>query len=182
MTGATYLPPAESSGALPAWVNPDLDRLMIVKKAEGSFNSWAESLVDLPAGSLFARLTGLTAGGPAKYSSVQAGRDLHIELNSNPLYVNHSCAPTLEFDMERMEVRVARDRDLKKGDLLSFFYPSTEWTMAQPFDCWCGAGEGKCLGRVEGAGKIEPAKLRRFYLSRHIVEMLAAKEASTNGK
>ena len=181
MAGTSNLPAAESTGIIPAWVNPDLDRLMVVKTAEGNFSSWSESLVNLPAGSLFARLTGLTSGGPAQYSSVQAGRNLHVELNSNLLYINHSCAPSLEFDMERMEVRVARDRDLKKGDLLTFFYPSTEWSMAQPFDCWCGAGDGKCLGRVEGAENIAPKKLRQFYINRHIEQMLVEKEGATNG-
>ena len=50
------------------------------------------------------------------------------------------------------EIRVKRDRPLKKGDMLSFFYPSTDWTLAQPFDCWCGAAE-KCCGRIEGPGR-----------------------------
>lgn len=48
--------------------------------------------------------------------SDQAGRNLHLELNSNLVFINHSCAPSLEWDMERMEVRVSRNRDLKKGD------------------------------------------------------------------
>lgn len=80
------------SDQLPAWVNPDLDRLMVVKSAGGSFRSWAESLVDLPAGALFARITGVTATTPPSYSTTQAGRDLHLELNSNIHFVNHSCA------------------------------------------------------------------------------------------
>lgn len=61
----------ENVGVLPAWVNPDLDRLMVVKKAEGSFQSWAESLVDLPAGAIFARITGVTPVSPPTWSSVQ---------------------------------------------------------------------------------------------------------------
>ncbi|RYP10909.1 hypothetical protein DL764_000345 [Monosporascus ibericus] len=172
MADVACSPSPERADVLPARINPDLNRIMVVRAAEGSFRSWAESLVDLPAGSLFARITGVTVGGPATYSSVQAGRDLHVELHSNLLYINHSCAPTLEFDMERMEVRVAHGRDLRKGDVLTFFYPSTEWTMAQPFECWCGAGEGKCLGRVEGAAKLGSEKLRGHRLNRHIREML----------
>lgn len=136
-------PSVENAGLLPAWVNPDLDRLMVVKSAEGDFRSWSESLVDLPAGAVFARITGVTPVWPPSWSSVQvrgllyppktssgirtglanvdaggnqAGRNLHLELNSNLVFVNHSCAPSLEWDMERMEVRVSRSRDLKKGD------------------------------------------------------------------
>lgn len=40
--------------------------------------------------------------------------------------------------MQRWEVRVSEDGEgLKEGDELTFFYPSTEWSMAQPFDCLC---------------------------------------------
>ncbi|TLD07947.1 hypothetical protein PspLS_12170 [Pyricularia sp. CBS 133598] len=165
----------DKAAMLPAWVNPDLDRLMVVKTAGGSFRSWAESLVDLPAGAMFGRITGVTAVSPPSYSTTQAGRDLHVELNSKIHFVNHSCAPSLEWDMERMEMRVNRDRPLKKGDMLSFFYPSTEWILAQPFDCWCGAGEDKCFGRIEGAGKMDPARLKEYWLNGYIEEMLKEK-------
>ncbi|KAI0451548.1 hypothetical protein F5B21DRAFT_381715 [Xylaria acuta] len=176
--GEKHAPPAETAGLLPAWVNPDLDRLMVIKKAEGNFQSWAESLVDLPAGAIFARITGVTTVSRPSWSSVQVGRNLHIELNSDLVFVNHSCAPTLEWDMERMEVRVSRNRRLKKGDLLSFFYPSTEFKMAQPFDCWCGAGE-RCFGRVEGAAKLGIERLDGYWINGYIKHMLG--EASNNG-
>jgi len=57
------------------------DRLHVNRSAE-AFGSAAESLVDLPAGALFAKITGTTPGKKA-YTSVQAGRDSHIELNSD---------------------------------------------------------------------------------------------------
>ncbi|KAH8691229.1 hypothetical protein BGW36DRAFT_305382, partial [Talaromyces proteolyticus] len=85
---------------------------------------------------LFARITGLTSTWPS-YSTRQAGRDIHLELNSNIHLVNHSCDPTLEWDMSPMEIRVSRNRDLKKGDMLSFLYPSTEWVLVQSFDSSC---------------------------------------------
>lgn len=157
----------------------NLNQLMVVKNGVGEGRrSWAESLVDLPAGSLFSPITTATKEDYPTYATVQAGRDLHIQLNSDLVFINHSCEPTLEFDMERMEVRVARDRDLKQGDLLSFFYPSTEWTLAEPFDCWCGVGEGKCVGRIEGAANMGPEKLRQYYLNEHIRKML---ERGANG-
>ncbi|KAK8075431.1 hypothetical protein PG997_010094 [Apiospora hydei] len=171
-TMSKHVPNEDAAALLPAWVNPDLDRLMMVRTAGGTFRSWAESLVDLPAGALFARITGVTSVSTPSYSTTQAGRNLHLELNSNIHFVNHSCAPTLEWDMEHVEMRVNRQRDLKKGDMLSFFYPSTEWILAQPFDCWCGAGEGKCFGRVEGAGRMDPTRLKGYWLNGYIKEML----------
>ncbi|KAI0436419.1 hypothetical protein F4803DRAFT_542287 [Xylaria telfairii] len=164
---------AKTTGLLP------LDQLMVVRQGEeeGKFQSSAESLVDLPAGAIFAHITGVTVISGPRWSSVQAGKNLHIELNSILVYVNHSCIPTLEFDMERMEVRVSRNRDLKKGDLLSFFYPSTEFKMKQSFDCWCGAGE-KCFGRIEGAAKLGAERLSGYWINRHIKEIF--EEASNN--
>ncbi|TGJ86046.1 hypothetical protein E0Z10_g2698 [Xylaria hypoxylon] len=76
MVEATYVPddknhaPSPDGDLLPAWVKPDLDRLLVVKKAEGDFRSWATSLVDLPAGALFARITGVTIVEPS-WRSVQ---------------------------------------------------------------------------------------------------------------
>ena len=58
--------------------------------------------------------------------SVQCSRDRSciIELHSDLVFCNHSCRPTLVFDMAKLEVRVADDRPLSVGDDLTFFYPT----------------------------------------------------------
>ncbi|OQE31182.1 hypothetical protein PENSTE_c001G03559 [Penicillium steckii] len=144
------------------------DRLY-VNRSTKAFASGAISLIDLPAGSLFAKITGTTPGAKA-YTSVQTGRDTHIELNSDLVYCNHSCAPSLVFDMSRMEVRVVDDKPLHKGDALTFFYPSTEWEMDQPFQCICGSEE--CRGWISGAKTMEPAVLEEYWLNPHIAGLL----------
>ena len=167
---------------LPPWVNPDWDRLLEVQTSGGQFRSRSISKVDLPAGALFARLTGVNQQEPQSYSTTQAGRDFHIELNSDIHFTNHSCDPTLEWHMQKFEIRVRRDRPLKQGDMLSFFYPSTDWTLAQPFDCWCGAPEGVCCKRIEGADKMDEAVLKRYWLNPYIEELLAERKAGgSNG-
>lgn len=109
------------------------------------------------------------------YSSVQASRDLHIELNCDLVYINHSCKPSLVFDMQRWEVRVSDDGEgLKEGDELTFFYPSTEWSMAQPFECLCKTGE--CAGEIKGAKDMSREVLGRYWLNKHIEEMLAERD------
>lgn len=56
--------------------------------------------------------------------------------------MNHSCAPSAELALphepSRWEVR-AGPAGLKQGQDITFFYPSTEWDMAQGFECTCGA-------------------------------------------
>jgi hypothetical protein len=106
---------------------------------------------------------------------VQVGRAAHVELHSDLLYCNHSCAPTLEFDVARMEVRVARGRELRVGDPLTFWYPSTEWEMAQPFKCTCRSEA--CKDWISGAGQMAPEVLSEYWLNEHIVEMLKERES-----
>lgn len=130
---------------------------------------------------MFARITNPTPATVA-YSSVQASKDLHIELNCDLVYINHSCKPTLVFDMQRWEVRVNPDleRGLREGDELTFFYPSTEWEMAQPFDCLCGTEE--CRGRISGAKDTSLDVLDEYWLNPHIEELLHEKAAIGNKK
>ncbi|KAJ5444813.1 uncharacterized protein N7458_008685 [Penicillium daleae] len=144
------------------------DRLR-VNRSPKAFGSGAYSLVDLPAGAVFASITGTSPGRKA-YTSVQTGRDTHIELNSDLVYCNHSCAPSLVFDMARMEVRVGDDKPLKVGDALTFFYPSSEWEMDQPFQCTCGASE--CRGWISGAKTMSADELDGYWLNGHIAELL----------
>ncbi|KAF2226428.1 hypothetical protein BDZ85DRAFT_256149 [Elsinoe ampelina] len=125
------------------------------------------SLVSLPAGSTFAKITASTPATTKRWSTVQTSQNTHIELNSALLYMNHSCAPSLEIDVKSMEVKVARNRDLSKGDELSFFYPSTEWEFDNPFKCLCGSDN--CLGEVKGAKFIPKDELKRWFVNEHIL-------------
>ncbi|MCJ1358204.1 MAG: hypothetical protein MMC33_008203 [Icmadophila ericetorum] len=167
--------PTEST--IPSWVNPNLDALLELVSSNESFKSYTVSKVSLPAGALFARITGITQAPSKTYGTVQAGPNLHIELNSNLLYIDHSCDPSLEFDMTRFEVRVNKNRPLRKGDKLSFFYPSSEWSMAQPFECRCGAGKGVCLGKVEGAERLDEGALSRYWLNDHIKDLIVQRKS-----
>ncbi|PTD13160.1 hypothetical protein FCULG_00004426 [Fusarium culmorum] len=160
----------------PAWVNPDLGRLMVVHKdvitsatdenssdsdssaststsTKSYYKSWAESLVDLPAGAIFARINGVTPTSKRDYDTVQSGVSSHFIWNSDLYYCNHSCSPTLECDTSTWEVRVSRDRPLRKGDVLSVFYPSTEWIMAR-LECHF---EVSMVGRCS-RGRRRPAR------------------------
>jgi hypothetical protein len=152
---------------------PDLASRLHVERNPGSFASYATSLVDLPSGALFARITTATPSKKA-YSSVQVGENNHIELNSELVFCNHSCDPNAVFDMGKFEVRVHEGKELKKGDKITFFYPSSEWDMAQPFECGCGSE--KCLGTIKGAGEMDDGVLRGFWLNEHIIRMLNAKK------
>jgi hypothetical protein len=152
---------------------PSHPELIKVVFNPGFHTSFAESLVSLPAGALFSRIDTATAAPQPTWASVQISADKHIDLNSDLVYCNHSCAPSLEFDMMRMEVRVARDIEggrLEVGDILTFFYPSTEWNMSRPFHCECK--HSRCKGWISGSGQMKRAQLDGYWLNWHIRELL----------
>jgi len=67
----------------------------------------------------------------ATYLTVQTGTSTHITLMPEFLqYINHSCAPNVFFDTAAMQLVCLSA--LQPGDEMTFFYPSTEWDMAQP--------------------------------------------------
>lgn len=61
-------------------------------------------------------------------------------------YLNHSCDPNTALDFDRLELLAVRP--LAPGEELSFNYLTSEWDMAAPFSCQCGASG--CVGLVRG--------------------------------
>jgi hypothetical protein len=103
------------------------------------------------------------------YLTVQVDVDKHIMLQPEHLqYINHSCDPNVFFDTYAMQVIALRL--IRQGDEMTFFYPSTEWDMAQPFTCYCGSHQ--CLGEIKGAAHISGAVLSKYRLTRFIQQQL----------
>ncbi|MFM2138713.1 MAG: hypothetical protein RJA57_1020 [Bacteroidota bacterium] len=142
----------------------------------------AEVLVDLSTGhhGLFALrsfqpgdiLSDFSAGiitATPTYLTVQIGHRRHIALEPAYLqYLNHSCAPNLRFDLSALQLIVLSP--VAPGDEFCFFYPSTEWKMAQPFRCHCKSPD--CIGEVRGAYSLDQDLLNRHILSDHIHRQL----------
>jgi hypothetical protein len=104
------------------------------------------------------------------YLTVQIGEDKHIILDPEFLqYINHSCDPNVFFDTTKMELIALKE--IQPGDELLFFYPSTEWDMNQPFDCFCGTT--KCLHRIKGAAYLKKSEVAKYRLTNFILEKLA---------
>ena len=90
--------------------------------------------------------------------------------------------------MTKMEVRVGEAKPLKEGELLTFFYPSSEWDMSQPFKCLCDSES--CLGYIAGAKQLSESgvDLSKYWMNPHIEALLkqnklngTAKSNGTNG-
>lgn len=155
------------------WKQPSHPKLVHISKGTGRGSS-AISLVSLPAGAHFATLEAATPCAQKSWTSVQCSLDgSNVEFNSDLVYLNHSCRPSLVIDMSKFEVRVVDDRPLKEGDELSFSYNSTEWEMAEPFVCECSGKDGKgCGERVAGAKYASAESLKHIWLNLHIQDLL----------
>jgi len=147
-----------------------LEQKFRVIKGEGDYTSKTLATVDLKKGDVIGSFKETaTKTTKVRYTSVQVGKDEHIELNSDLVYLNHSCAPNVRMDVTQM--KAIAERDIKAGEELTFFYPSTEWSMAQPFTCWCGAKN--CLKQVQGAKYLSKSQLEEHgFINKHIIELV----------
>lgn len=147
-----------------------------VVHGDGDYASKLVSLVDRKPGAHLTNIEGSKRASGRNYTTVQVSEDQDIDLNSDLVYCNHSCDPNVVFDVKNYEVRVVENKSLKPGDDITFFYPSTEWNMEQPFECHCGAE--RCLGSVNGAKYLDDAILGQYWLNSHIQGLLAKRKKS----
>ncbi|EAU90155.1 hypothetical protein CC1G_05693 [Coprinopsis cinerea okayama7 len=151
----------------------------IVEFVPGEYRSSLRTRQAFKKGEVMAPLRGLTRG-PKRYTSVQCGKgpDDHIELNSDLVYINHSCDPNVAFDLSSRDPsqwHLRALKDIKAGETLGFFYPSTEWDMDQPFKCECNARS--CLGTVAGAKYLSKTELLAHgFVNKYILELAAERD------
>lgn len=102
------------------------------------------------------------------YQSIQVDANRHIEDLDVIAYLNHSCQPNVIVDTTTLTISAAHA--IATGEELTFFYPSTEWAMARPFICQCGARH--CLRLVAGAKYLAVDRLAQYFINHHIREMV----------
>ena len=101
--------------------------------------------------------------------SIQASRSEHILLEPSFLQLtNHGCEPNVFFDVTIGELKALEH--IFAGEEIVYFYPSTEWAMAQPFQCQCDSAQ--CLGKIQGAKFVSKSVLHRYLLAPHIEALL----------
>lgn len=108
----------------------------------------------------------LVFGGPLDRvpgrHTLQVGEEQHL-VPPTPTaawqFINHSCAPScrVEFGAGPGLVRLVARGPLAPGQEVTFDYLTTEWDLATPFPCSCGAPS--CVGLVRGARYLNDARL-----------------------
>lgn len=114
----------------------------------------------IAAGREILEIEGVRCSSPTRYS-IQIGPDLHLDDMGPVNATNHCCDPSAFIDFSDPERIVLRAlRDLSVGDEVSIHYCATEYDMASPFDCHCGAED--CLGRIRGYRWLSGEAARRI--------------------
>ncbi|KAF4627807.1 hypothetical protein G7Y89_g10351 [Cudoniella acicularis] len=157
----------------PTWTQPSHPTIQTVvyPSNPNEFTTKSLSKVTLSPFGLFAKMAfpPCTRAEKATYATVQMGKKEHLNLNSDLVYINHSCVPSVIFDTTSLSI-LAGPNGLKENQELTFFYPSTEWEMAQGFECFCG--HDSCRGFISGAKDMPAEKLEGQWLNAHIRLML----------
>lgn len=113
------------------------------------------------AGDRLFRMEGELTSRPSRYS-VQIGENQHIDLGIGHTleeildryfwrFMNHSCEPNTA--VRGREVLACRDIEI--WDDVTFNYNTTEYDMAEPFQCRCGSPI--CRGRIQGFKHLSEA-------------------------
>jgi SET domain len=127
-----------------------------------TLRSWhpGDIIADFSAGTISAEPT---------YLTIQVGDRKHITFDPEFLqYINHSCDPNVFFDTTWMNLVALKH--LQPEDEMTFFYPSTEWKMVQPFKCYCGSPH--CLGKIRGAAFLSKEDQEKYRFTDFIQQQL----------
>ncbi|UKZ46773.1 hypothetical protein TrVGV298_000983 [Trichoderma virens] len=140
---------------VPSWKQPSHPDVQQVVVSGADFMTKSLSKVTVPPFGLFVKLEfpPCTLANEPTYATVQMGKDEHLNLNSDLLYINHSCEPSLHFDMRNMKI-VAGPKGLKPGDELT---PT-------------------CKKIITGAKDMPSQLLDGLWLNDHIHELLDEQE------
>ena len=127
------------------------------------------ALVPFKKGDMISRFSAGNIFETPNYLTVQTGTKRHITLLPQFLqYINHSCSPNVFFNTTTIDLIALKD--ILPNEEFSFFYPSTEFDMAQPFICFCGSKN--CLQNINGAKHIPEQLLNNYRLSDFIQQEL----------
>lgn len=102
----------------------------------------------IAAGGEIVRIDGTVRSAPSRFS-IQIGSGTHLDEMGPVDATNHSCDPNAFVDFSQSDRLVLRAlRDIGAGDEITIHYCATEYDMAEPFPCDCGAAS--CVGLVRG--------------------------------
>jgi len=158
-------------------------------RCDGGYGLFAAA--DVPTGAVVLKLDGEVVEQPSQ-RSVQIGVGRHVDIpraeqlggDGGPddrarderaerylwRFLNHSCAPNTALRGRAL----VSTRPIQAGEPVRFDYETSEWDMAAPFACRCGAPA--CRGTVRGFRHLDEADRRALAprASAHVLTLASA--------
>ena len=169
------VPSGSAARSTPPHPSPE-DCGLGVLRCRGEFSLLAAT--PLPADRRLFTIHGDLTSVPSRYS-VQIDENLHVDLGEEReldelldgyfwRFMNHSCAPNAAIRGRE----VVAIREIEPWEQIAFDYNTTEFAMAEPFDCRCGSR--RCVGRVGGFRFLDQATRERLrpLLAEHLLRHL----------
>lgn len=171
--GSQIMAPPSTVPASAGHTHPSLG----VALREGHYRVIA--LEPIAAGTELLQLHGVFVDAPSRYS-VQVAAQLHVvppdDLRPEHVpdrylwrYLNHACRPNAAF-AGRWLIAL---QDIAAWDEINFDYNSTEYEIAEAFQCRCGGCGGRTVRGFKHLGPSEQARLAP-YLAPHLAALLPA--------
>ncbi|MSU34443.1 MAG: SET domain-containing protein-lysine N-methyltransferase [Pedosphaera sp.] len=124
------------------------------------------AILPFVAGDRLFQVEGELTSHPSR-NSIQVGENQHIDLGVGHTqeeildryfwrFMNHSCEPNVVVRGRA----VLACRDIEAWEDITFDYNTTEYDMAEPFECRCGSPI--CRGRIQGFKYLSEADQRRL--------------------
>lgn len=133
----------------------------------------------ISAGEILLALAHVFVDRPARHTIQLDARKHQAGTGEIDDFLNHSCDPNTALDFERLELVAIKP--IAPGEELSFNYLTSEWDMAAPFACMCGAAN--CHGLIRGFRHLSLAQQEALvpwtssYLRRRLAELRALRAA-----
>jgi hypothetical protein len=88
--------------------------------------------------------------------TICCGQDKHVLFGQGSECISHSCNPNVKVVIVENGFHFVTVRPIKDGEIVTFNYLSSEWSMDGPFQCLCG--EAQCFGYINGYRNVPKAQ------------------------
>ncbi|KEG07832.1 hypothetical protein DQ04_08701000 [Trypanosoma grayi] len=168
-------PPVRAQAMRDYWIVKSTSPLIEVRQ-NGKMGQTAYAISDISEGEVLFHVTGLVVPFPTMYT-ICVGEGKHLLFGDAAECIAHHCDPNVQVvvheDEEALEFVTLRN--VAAGEMVTFNYCTTEWTMNTPFVCLCGSPH--CTHTIRGFVHLNEVDQQRIWpITSDVVRRYAGKE------
>ncbi|ORC92000.1 uncharacterized protein TM35_000042140 [Trypanosoma theileri] len=168
-------PPVRAQAMHDGWIVKSTSPLIEVRP-NGKMGQTAYALKDIPQGEKLFHLTGLVVPFPTMYT-ICVGDDKHLLFGDAAECIAHHCEPNVQVIVHEEDdsLEFVTFKPIAAGEMVTFNYCSTEWTMNTPFVCLCASEH--CSHTIRGFSHLSKADRQRLWpITSTVVRRYASRE------